>query len=234
MRKLPIVLGLALTLVVAGGASASFFDNFDSYLNGQILDGTADDGGWKGWDNTPAAGATVTNLVSLSPENSVDVSGPSDLVHEFNEAGALTFSVWQLIPTDTTGTTYFILLNTYNDGGPYNWSTEVSFNLGTGLLSDDFVAGATLPIQFGQWTEIRVDIDTVNDTQNVYYGGNLLSTNTWTRGDANAQLALEAVDLFANGAGSVYYDNVSLIPEPSSLFALAGFLPALALLRRRR
>ena len=230
------LLAAVLLLVSTTCAFGSFFDNFDSYTNGQVLDGTLDDGGWKGWDNTPAAGGTVTNAQSLSPENSVSVSGASDLVHEFSETGSFTFSAWQYIPTGATGTTYFILLNTYTDGGPYKWSTQLSFNLGTGLLNDDQVAGdENMAIIKDQWTEILVDVDLVADTQNIYYGGNLLSTNSWTQGDPNGQLALQAVDLYAgSGADAVYYDDVSVVPEPSSLFALAGFLPALALLRRRR
>ncbi len=224
----------ALVLLVGTVASASFFDNFDSYLNGQALDGTPDDGGWKGWDNTPAAGGTVTNLLSLSPENSVQVAGPTDLVHEFNETGAgFVFSIQQFIPSGTIGTTYFILLNTYKDGGPDSWSTQVPFNLVAGTVAADQPGGgATLPIVFDRWMEIRVVADFATNTQSVYYGGALLSSGAWT--DANGQLALQAVDLFANGADAVYYDDIGVVPEPSSLFALAGFLPGLAFLRRRK
>ncbi len=28
-----------------------WIEDFDSYSNGQVLDGTPDDGGWKGWEN---------------------------------------------------------------------------------------------------------------------------------------------------------------------------------------
>ncbi|MEZ4767473.1 MAG: hypothetical protein R2844_03500 [Caldilineales bacterium] len=42
---------------------------------------------------------------------------------------------WQYVPTDFIGQSYFILLNTYNDNGPYNWSTEVVFDGGSDIVS---------------------------------------------------------------------------------------------------
>src|SRR4030067_3611190 len=87
-------------------------------------------GGWKGWDNSPAAGALTSDDQARSVPNSVAILGASDLTHPYAgyTSGAWTYTAWQYIPTDFTGTSYFILLNTYNDGGPYNWSTEVSFD----------------------------------------------------------------------------------------------------------
>jgi hypothetical protein len=236
MHKL---LTIAFVLLLSASAQAQLWtEDFDSYANGQMLDGTADDGGWKGWDSSPAAGAPVTNAMSLSAPNSVDITGASDLVHEFNVAGgAGTFTAWQYIPLSTEpqrGTTYFILLNMYNDGGPYSWSTQLAFNLDSGLLNDDMVAGdENVPIVFNQWVPIRVEFDLVNDLQSIYYNGSLVTSDPWTHGDLTAQLALEAVDLFANSADNVYYDNMAVtIPEPSTLL-LAG-LGLLALLRRRK
>ena len=60
-------------------------DNFDSYINGSQMHGQ---GGWKGWDNNPAWGALVTNALSYSPPNSVEIVGASDLVHEFSGASS--------------------------------------------------------------------------------------------------------------------------------------------------
>lgn len=66
-----LFLGASATLGVSAGAWA---DNFDSYTNGQFLDGGTDDGGWKGWDNTPTSGAYVTNSQSYNSLNSVDIN----------------------------------------------------------------------------------------------------------------------------------------------------------------
>jgi hypothetical protein len=232
MQKLLII---TLGLLLSASAHAQLWsDDFDSYANGQLLDGTADDGGWKGWDDLPAWAAPVTNNLSLSAPNSVLIAGSSDLVHEYGVAGgAYSFIAWQYIPSSTEGTTYFILLNDYTAGGPYSWSTQLAFDLTTGILNDELVAGdEDMAIVFDQWVEIRVDFDLVNDLQDVYYNGNLLSSDTWTHGDLNAQLALGAVDLYANGADAVYYDNMMLVPEPGVLL-LAG-LGVLAMLRRKK
>jgi hypothetical protein len=238
MFKLLII---AAALLLSATAQAQLWsEDFDSYANGQMLDGTADDGGWKGWDNNPASGAPVTNTMSLSAPNSVQIGGAADLVHGFNVAtGAGTFTAWQYIPSSTEpqrGTTYFILLNMYSDGGPYSWSTQLAFNLDTGLLNDEMVAGdEDMPIVFNQWVPIRVEFDLDNNLQSVYYNNALLTSDTWTHGDTYAQLALEAVDLFGgSGADNVCYDNLALttIPEPSVLL-LAG-VGLLALLRRKK
>src|SRR5512136_711755 len=75
-----LFLGASVTL---GVSARTWADNFDSYTNGQFLDGGSDDGGWKGSDNTPSSGAYITNVQSYSSPNSVDISGATDLVHEY-------------------------------------------------------------------------------------------------------------------------------------------------------
>jgi hypothetical protein len=123
------------------------------------------------------------------------------------------FTAWQYIPTGFTGQTYFILLNTYNDGGPYNWSCQVSFN-STGNVVTSEPDLATLPMITGQWVEIRVVIDLDADTQTFYYGGQPLYTKSWTEGmSGGGAPVIAAVDLFANNAGAVYYDDLSLLPD---------------------
>jgi hypothetical protein len=59
--------------------------------------------------------------------------------------------------------------------------------------------------------EIRVEIDLVNDVQQFYYGGDLLYSASWTSEQVpGGALAIAAVDLFANAASPVYYDDMSL------------------------
>ena len=53
---------------------------------------------------------------------------------------------------------FFLLLNTYNDGGPYSWSVQLNFNLSTGLVTNDMSSPVvSQPILYDQWVEIRVD-----------------------------------------------------------------------------
>ena len=57
-----------------------------------------------------------------------------------------------------------------------------------------------------------IDLDT--DVQTCYYGGNLLYSKSWTEGmSGGGVLNIGAVDLFGNGADTVYYDTMSLAPE---------------------
>ena len=191
----------------------SLGDNFDSYLTGSQIHGQ---GGWKGWDNDPAFGALTSAAQAHSAPNSVDILGTSDLVHEYTglTAGTWHYSAWQYIPSTFSGTTYFVMLNTYADGGPYNWSVQVNFDSATGLVSNDGTSGGTLPLVLDQWVELRVEIDLFFNTQSFFYDGTLLYTGTWTEEvSAGGALNIGAVDLFANGSDSVFYDDIWFLQQ---------------------
>ena len=218
---------VAVLTLASGAAMGQWNDNFDGYALGSGLHGQ---GGWHGWDGDIAWDAYVTDDQALSSPQSVNVSADADIVHEYDAtSGQWTYTAWQYIPTGFSGISYFILLNTYNDGGPYNWSIQLPFDSATGLVTDDYAGGPGLAILFDQWAEIRVEIDLDNNFREVYYNGDLLASFTWTT-DVDSVLELAAVDLFANGASPVYYDDMSLVPAPAGVFVL---LLAGAVRRRR-
>jgi hypothetical protein len=76
-----------------------------------------------------------------------------------------------MIRSSHTGEHYFLLLNTYAPGGPYNWSAQISFS--AGVVRSDFDL-ATLPWITDEWVELRFEIDLDNNTQVCFYGGNML------------------------------------------------------------
>jgi uncharacterized membrane protein len=193
------------------GLLADWFEDFDSYPTGQQMHGT---GGWKGWNNDPAAGAILVDDPARSTPNSVEIVGASDLVHEYSgkTSGTGTYTAWQYIPSDFAGESYFILLNTYSDGGNQNWSTQIRFDSALGIVENEGVSGGSLPLITDQWIEIRVEIDLDSDTQSFYYDNQLLFSGTWTEElSGGGALNIGAVDLFANGATPVYYDDLSLV-----------------------
>ncbi len=186
-------------------------DNFDSYPSNSPLHGV---GGWKGWFNDPAGGASTSDAQALSTPNSVAILGASDLVHEYSgyTSGVWNYTAWQYVPTDFTGNSYFILLNQYDDAGATNnWSTQVQFQGAANIVSNDGLSGGTLPLIKGQWVEVRVEIDLDNDTQTFFYNNAVLYSGTWTdENSGGGALNIGAVDLYANAASVVYYDDMSL------------------------
>lgn len=199
--------------IVQGGGD-SWSDDFDSYANGSDMHGQ---GGWKGWDNDPTFGALVTDAQANSAPHSVEIVGDSDLVRDTFTgitSGQWTLTAWQFIPAGFSGQTFFILLNTYADGGPNNWSTQVNFDDSTGLVTNDGVSGGTASMVTDQWVEIRVEIDFDANTQDFFYDGSLLYSGTWTEENTGGGTTnFGAIDLFANGATAVYYDDISLVPD---------------------
>jgi hypothetical protein len=112
----------AMLACLATTALADWEDNFDSYANGQMLDGGADDGGWKGWDNNPAWGAPVSNEQAYSSPHSVKIVPTADLVHEYAgyESGEWLYVSYLYVPPGFSGGTSFMLLGEYADFGSEN------------------------------------------------------------------------------------------------------------------
>jgi hypothetical protein len=212
MRNLRVVVMLLVIVGVSSVASASLFmDNFESYADGSDLHGQ---GGWKGWDNDPTWGAPASSAHANSGNISAEIGGSADLVHEFDFAGgSLELSAMQYIPDGGAGQSYFLLLNTYNDGGPYDWSVQLNCNLDTGIVTSDFGGGATANIVFDQWVELKFAIDLDGNTIDEYYNGTLLSSHVW---DDTGNATLGCIDLFANGASPIYYDDITVVPEPAT------------------
>jgi hypothetical protein len=236
--KALLFFGAVVGLVLAPSAAmANWSDNFDSYAPGSING----QGGWQGWGGAPAAAGTVVTTPFLSPPQSQEIGAASDSVHQYSgyTSGSWTYSAWQYIPGSYTGATYFILLNQYDDPGlTDNWSMQVEFNSTANaaqvILYSGAVAGTPIPIVRDQWVEIRDVIDLTADTQSVYYNNQLLLTTSWTNGiqaTTPGILNIAAVDLYGNNASSVWYDDMSLTPEPASLVLLG--LGLLLVTRRR-
>lgn len=212
---LPLALLLAMIPLMVSAAGGPWSDNFDSYANGSNIHGQ---GGWKGWDNVPANGGVVTNALSRSAPNSLVTDGVDDVVHEYTATdGQWVYTAWQYIPDNMVGQHYFILLNTYADGGPNNWTLQLCFDAASGNVFDDSAAtcsGNSLPFVTDQWAEIRVEIDLDADLFDLYYNNSALITGgVWSDHTSGGGVtSIGAVDLWSNGATAVYYDDMSLLP----------------------
>jgi hypothetical protein len=200
-------------IISTGGRWA---DDFSAYTLGQFLDGDATDGGWKGWDNDPTYGAFVVDTYELSVPHSVEIVADVDLVHEFSgyTSGQWTFIAWNYVPGNFVGNSYFILLSDYTDGAGQDnkWAVQMRLDADNGIVESEFDT-INLPLIYDQWVEIRCEIDLDSDWLEMYYDGVLLHAKAWTAGPNNAGdgfLNIAAVDLFANAATAVYYDDISL------------------------
>lgn len=215
---------------------ADFVENWDSYVVGTNVHGQ---GGWKGWLNDPNAGAFVDDAFSVSPSNSINIEGPSDLVHEFSgyTSGFFTISAKMYIPGDFSGTTYFIFQNVYSDADPdsISWSTQVLFQSSDGTVANapDAANPGSMSYVTDEWADIQIDVDLDADTQTFYYNGVVLYTGSWTAQFPSQVvpgiLNIGSIDLFASGATPVYYDDVSIVAGVPSDFGVSFGAPSDAL-----
>ncbi len=210
-------------------AGGTFFDDFESYSPGSNLHGQ---GGWKGWDNDPLVGAPASDAFAFSGNHSLEIAGDADLVHELNASGGQwTFTTQQYLPIDSTGTSWLIFLNRYLDQeteDPSYWSAQLVFDLDLGVVyGADFET--EIPLVRDRWTEVRVEVDLDSNTHTSYYNDTVVASGAWYGADA----AIAAVDFYAEGASSVYYDDVRLVPEPAGIRILLASGVSLLWCRRR-
>lgn len=202
-----------------GEAVVGFSENFDAYAANGNVHGQ---GGWKGWGNDAAAGATVVTTQSVSAPNSIEIKGDSDLIHEFSQftSGSWTITAKQYIPTAFSGKTYFIFENVYSDTDTsiISWSTQVYFDSATGQVSNETGAAnpGTATLVKGQWVDLKLVVDLDNDLQTFWYNGTQLYSGSWKDQfpgqDVPGIAAIGSIDLFADGASAVYYDDIRIVP----------------------
>jgi len=203
----------ALALVPAA-ANADWSDNFDAYANGSGLHGQ---GSWRGWDGNPAFNAFVSSRFAHSAPHSAEIRPTSDIVQQYTgvNSGLWTISGWSYVPSGGFGDQYFILLNTYAEGGPNNWSLDLGFDQDTGQIVD-FDDVNTPPLQMirDAWVPVRVEIDFNADLQRIFYGVSLLTQKSWTEGaSGGGVLNLDALDLYSNASTAIYWDDLELREE---------------------
>ncbi|MCP3916545.1 MAG: hypothetical protein GY711_13385 [bacterium] len=201
----------------AAAQEPDFCDDLDSYAAGPLLSATDR---WEPWDLDPNVGmAQVSPTVSLSPPHSMFLDEDDDLVHRLD----LTSGKWVIradmyVVMSVSGESFLILMNTYEPLGAKNWSTTLRANAVTGLI-EDLDSAATLPFNFGEWGELRVEIDLDADTQSAYYNSQLLFTDSWTgHSGAVGTPTIEAIDLFSSASSGVFFDNVRITRQPCDGF----------------
>ena len=215
---------MALSLSDLTVCGQPFVEPFEVYAEESQLHGQF---GWKGWDNDPAFSAPVTQEQRHSTSSSLGIAAAADLVHEYctGDGGLWSLSAWQYIPSDFASGgsgqfdgTYFLVLNTYQDGGPYHWSVQMQFDSNDELLKvfhGDGVNTIDVPYVTDRWVKIQCVIDLDSDWTDIYYDDELVAEYTWTGGvlgEGGGALDIAAVDLYANGSSMVYYDDLRIDP----------------------
>lgn len=208
------------------GLVALWDDDFDDYELGSGLHGQ---GGWKGWGNDPTVDAYVTDAQARSAPHAADVAGATDIVHEYEgfDRGRWALTTWQYIPSDFVGGSggldgsFFVIMNAYSDAGPYeaeDWSVQLQFDSNDGMLKifhGDGMNTIDTPYVTDRWVCIQAVVDLDSDLVTIRYDDVALAQYSWTGGvlgGGHGARNIAAVDLYANGSTSMYYDDLSLKP----------------------
>lgn len=210
MKTRVITMSVAVALLALPGITLAmdWSENFDAYPVGPLVPL----GDWQYWDCVTNTDARVTDAIALSAPNSAEITPSTDVVQAFTgvTSGQWVISAYNFVPAGSSGEQYFILLNLWDCAGNWDWSLDILFDATAGLVSTVEGTGTTALV-YGEWVEVRVEMDFDAGSQSIYYNGGLLDTIAW------AGTGLAALDLFSNGGTSIYWDNLELQGPPTAV-----------------
>jgi hypothetical protein len=203
-------------VMLSSVTDSAFSDNFDSYAAGS---GIAGQGGWQLWSNLPGENGFVDSTLSSSAPNSLRLDAFADVVRVMD----VTSGKWRL-----TAKTYFPSAHNFSSGyliglntfaipsGPYHWSLQVEWNPALGVVRNfDDVLGVQVPINYDNWTEVKIEVDLDLDLCNVWYNGIQITTDRiWTEGASGlgGVARIQCWDFFSNGINGFHFDDVVFEP----------------------
>lgn len=247
MRVIIALAAVAALVVGALPATAAYFtDDFESGL-----------GNWSKWPGATEALQESTNHARSGEHTALQVEadpwhyasyatfGPvSDYLYaevwvfeDFNRNdGNPSFPVTNmlaLVGDNGTGTPDFS--TDYLQLGVVPWFPLESLGYGFRTKYNDdngLGMGSAGVMRKAGWTNLAIEVFPVIDggLVNFYIDGSLVGSSQRT----GAPLMWVRIGNNSKTYENFWYDDVSIVPEPGSLLALAAGLPALALLRRRR
>lgn len=215
MSYLKSFLSLVVLIGVCAPVSAGvlYFEDFESYGVGTSLHEV---NGWEGWYGSAGAAAPVSDKYALSGTRSIEVNGSADVVQVLDiTEGKWVLTAMQYIPSGTSGLSRFHMQNTYRNGA-IGRSVQWSFSLSDGVIGEDYDPEASASIVYDEWIELKLVIDLDNDLLLQYYDGELFSERAWVFSGTSQ---IQSIDLYGNGASSIYYDDIKIQDYLSSLVA---------------
>ncbi|MEZ5083716.1 MAG: choice-of-anchor J domain-containing protein [Bacteroidales bacterium] len=203
-------------------------EDFDALNPGDYVAGELG-GLWTTWSGQPgtAEDATVSDMYSVSPSNSILVEGTTDLLQLFNAttitSGVYSYSNNIYVPTGTTG--YWNLQKDVTPGITEGWGIQMMYD-DDGMIHIDAGAddAAVVAFSYDTWyfNEVIVDLD--NDLCEFYIDGNLITQHQWTLGTFGnvGPNTLGGCNYYANpgtggAAPGAHFDDICFtgdIPEP--------------------
>ena len=135
LSRLALVVTIASAVLFCAPLGAQLvFDDFESYAPGIFPDPFTGQNNWETWDLDPAVTGEIVNPApaggTFDPAlQALRLFSGSDMVRRFNglNTSVLTLTAQTYVPsTQTAGSLYFILMNQYGPGGPYNWSVQIA------------------------------------------------------------------------------------------------------------
>jgi hypothetical protein len=196
-----------------GGGTASFYDDFDSYLAGEQL-ACQNPTDWTTWSDLPCDPTEdpyISSNYAYSGANSVVIVQNNDLVklHGQQTTGKWYMSFLLYIPTGKAG--YFNQLSGFAPN-PNEWAVEVYFDLGgAGRVLNGATVNFTWQENMWQQVVLEVDLDSPTHDANLYFGASdplpLIASWDWTRAGTYAN-EIDANDFFgATVNDEMYMDN---------------------------
>jgi hypothetical protein len=158
----------------------------------------------------PTPQGFVSNAQSCSPANSLRLrlgNGTTTSNTDVVRVHAITGGKWvytarTYAPSASSGTAFFILLNTYP---AFSWSLDMMFDMTLNEVSTIETGITPVPLIENQWVEVRVHINLDSLTQQIFYNCQSMGSITW-----GTAPTLQALDLYSDSTDEFYYDNVRL------------------------
>lgn len=207
MRLASLIGSFGLACALASPAHAQqWLEDFDSYLPGPLAAQSL----WDEWTGSSGVDANVDSTRSFTSSESVQILSDNDVVWDFvNSAGGRpasgkwAMSVKTFVPSGTTGSGWYIVLNEYPM--PLKYSVQTEFDATNGMVND---ASFTATLKYDRWVSLVVAVDLDNNRYDSWYGDQPLVVNkAWASATGSTTIAVNDCYGGSNGLTELYYDN---------------------------